>query len=236
MDIKNIWKELDWTIHAQNLIAAINKFPENAKIIVLLRHSERYEIESVWKPQELLLTPNGHQVAREFGEKLPIDRPIRIFTSHAPRCHETANEIIEGIKKSGGNVELKGNLEPLYKLGVERNFLLKQIEDGDLIKYVQNWIKNAFPHDKAQLLSTYSMNSANIIWNLSHKAPKNCIDIHVTHEIPIMALRFGWFNLLPDKKWVNFLGGIAFTFQDGRILLFDIDDFLTVEGPHWWKK
>jgi len=105
-----------------------------------------------------------------------------------------------------------------------------------LINFVQNWIKDVFPRDKAQLISTYSMKSAKIIWNLSHEAPKNGIDIHVTHEIPIMALRFGWFSLLPDKKWVNFLGGIAFTFQNGRILLFDIDDFLTVEVPQWWKK
>jgi hypothetical protein len=236
MDAKNLWETLGWAIHARKLIGGLGKFPENEKIILLLRHSERYEIESVWKPQELLLTPNGHLIAKNFGEKLPIGRPIRIYASHAPRCQETANDIIEGFKTNGGKAEFKGNLEPLYKLGVDRNFFLKQIEDGDLIKYVQNWIADAFPHDKAQLLSSYSMNSAKIIWNLIFEAPKNCIDIHVTHEIPIMALRFGWFNLLPDKKWVKFLGGIAFTFQNGRIQLFDIDNFLTVEVPHWWKK
>ena len=104
-----------------------------------------------------------------------------------------------------------------------------------MINYIQNWIKDAFPREKAQLLSKYSLNSAKIIWDLILEAPKNCIDIHVTHEIPIMALRFGWFNLLPDKKWVKFLGVIAFTFQNGFIHLFDIDEFLTVEVPHWWK-
>ncbi len=236
MDTKNLWETLDWTIHARKLIKGLYKFPKNEKVILLLRHSERYDIESVWKPKELLLTPNGHQIAKKFGKKLPNDRPIRIFTSHAPRCQETASDIIEGFKKNGGIAELKGDLEPLYKLGVDRNFFLNQIEDGDLIKYVQNWIKDAFPHDKAQLLLSYSMNSAKIIWNLILDAPKNCIDIHVTHEIPIMALRFGWFNLLPDKKWVKFLGGIAFTFQNERIQLFDIDDFLTVEIPQWWKR
>jgi hypothetical protein len=80
------------------------------------------------------------------------------------------------------------------------------------------------------------MNSAKIIWNLNYEAPKNGIDLHVTHEIPIMALRFGWFNLHPDEKWVKFLGGIAFTLKNEFIQLFDIDDFLTVEIPQWWKK
>lgn len=236
MDTTNLWETLDWAIHARKLIEGLYKFPKNQKIILLLRHSERDDIDSVWHPKELLLTPNGHQIAKKFGKKLPNDRSIRIFTSHAPRCQETANDIIEGFKTIGGKAELKGNLEPLYKLGVDRNFFLKQIEDGDLINYVKNWIIDAFPRDKAQLLYTYSMNSAKIIWSLNHEAPKNCIDIHVTHEIPIMALRFGWFNLLPDEKWVKFLGGIAFTFQKGKVQLFDIDEFLTLEVPRWWKK
>ena len=236
MNIQNIWEELDWTIHTRKLIEGLVKFPENAKIILLLRHSEKNEVKSVWEPQELLLTPNGHQIAKRFGEKLPVERPIRIFTSHAPRCQETAEDIIEGFKIIGGKAELKGTLDPLYNIGLDRNFFIKQIEDGDLIKYVQNWITDAFPHDKAQSLSSYSINSAKIIWNLIREAPRNCIDLHITHEIPIMGLRFGWFNLLPDEIWVNFLGGLAFSFQNGQILLFDIDKFITVEVPQWWKK
>lgn len=236
MEISNIWENLDWTSQARYLIENLDKFPKNKKIIILLRHSERYEVVNVWEPQELLLTPNGHHVAKIFGQKLPIDRYIRLFTSQAPRCQETAVDIIEGFKTNGGKAEFKGILDPLFKLGVDRNFFFKQIENGDLTKYVQNWIIDAFPRDKAQSLSSYSKKSAEIIWNLIYRAPKNCIDIHVTHEIPIMGLRFGWFNLLPDEKWVKFLGGIAFTFQNGFVQLFDIDEFLTVKIPRWGKK
>lgn len=236
MDTKNLWEMLDWAIHARKLIEGLDNFPNDEKIIILLRHSERYEIDSVWKPQELLLTPNGHQIAKMFGEKLSIERSIRIFTSFAPRCQETAKDIIEGFKTNGGKAELKGNLEPLYKLGVDRKFFLTQIKNNELVKYIQNWANGAFPSDKAQSLSSYSMNSAKIIWNLIREAPNNCIDIHVTHEIPIMGLRYGWFNLLPDEKWVNFLGGLAFSFRKGQITLFDIDRFITVDVPQWWKK
>lgn len=232
----NLWEGLDWTNHASKLLSGLSQFPKNSKIILLLRHSERNEPKSVWDPQELLLTPVGHQIAKMFGKSLPINRPIRFFTSHAPRCQETAEDIIEGFKGIGGKAELKGNLEPLYNIGVDRTFFITQIENRDLVKYIQNWVMDAFPPDKVQPLSTYSINSAKIIWNLINDGPNSGIDIHVTHEIPIMGLRFGWFNLQTDEKWVNFLGGIAFTFQNGQILLFDIDKFLTVDVPHWWKK
>ena len=59
MDIKNIWEILDWAIHARKLIEGLYKFAKNEKIILLLRYSETYEIDSVWKPKEILLTPNG---------------------------------------------------------------------------------------------------------------------------------------------------------------------------------
>lgn len=236
MNNKKKWDGLDWTNHARKLILGLIEFPKNSKIIILLRHSERDEAKSVWKPKELLLTPLGHQMAKYFGKKLPLDRNIRLFTSHAPRCQETAEDIFQGFTKNGGKAEIKGNLEPLYKIGIDRQFFLTQIADNDLVKYVQNWARDAFPSDKALPLSSYSMNAASIIWNLVNTAPNRCIDIHLTHEIPIMGLRYGWFNLQPDQKWVNFLGGIAFTFQNEHILLFDIDKFLRVKVPHWWKE
>jgi hypothetical protein len=46
MDIKNIWEILEWAIYARKLIEELYKFAKNEKIILLLRHSERYEIES----------------------------------------------------------------------------------------------------------------------------------------------------------------------------------------------
>ena len=236
MNNEKMYNGLDWTTHARKLILGLSEFPKNSKIIILLRHSEIDEVKSVWKPKELLLTPFGHQMAKYFGKKLPLNRNIRLFTSHAPRCHETAEDIFQGFSENGGKAEMKGDLEPLYKIGVDRNFFLTQLADYDLVKYVQNWAMEAFPHDKALPLSSYSINAANIIWNLVETAPIRSIDIHLTHEIPIMGLRYGWFNLQPDQKWVNFLGGIAFTFQRDNILLFDIDKFLTVKTPHWWKK
>ena len=51
-----------------------------------------------------------------------------------------------------------------------------------------------------------------------------------------MSLRFGWFGLPPDDKWVDYLGGFAFMFEKDHILLLDYGCLKKVEIPHWWKK
>jgi len=71
---------------------------------------------------------------------------------------------------------------------------------------------------------------------LNKSAPLNSIDIHVSHEIVMMGLRIGWFGLFPENKWVTFLGSLAFIFQENKIVLFDLDEFKTIESPFWWKK
>ncbi|MFX1235729.1 MAG: hypothetical protein ACFFBY_14440, partial [Promethearchaeota archaeon] len=74
-----------------------------------------------------------------------------------------------------------------------------------------------------------------VIWDRFSTLPAGGMAIHVTHEILIMALRFGWFGLPPDNYWVNFLGGFAFAFTNNRILLLDNKQFMQVEYPYWWK-
>ena len=98
MDINYAWENLDWTIQACKFLLGLDLFPKELKIILLLRHSERDELRSVWEPQELLLTPQGHNMAIKFGETLPTNRPIRLFTSLAPRCQDTAQSIFKGFK------------------------------------------------------------------------------------------------------------------------------------------
>ena len=40
---KKIWKKYPWTKQACNIIEHLDKFPANSKIILILRHSQRYE-------------------------------------------------------------------------------------------------------------------------------------------------------------------------------------------------
>ena len=38
------------------------------------------------------------------------------------------------------------------------------------------------------------------------------------------------------KKWINYLGGFAFSFVEDKILLYNENKLATVEIPYWWKK
>jgi hypothetical protein len=67
-------------------------------------------------------------------------------------------------------------------------------------------------------------------------APENCIDIYISHDWHLTAFRFGWFGLPPDDRWVDYLGGFAFTFEKNHILLSDYGELKAVDVPHWWKK
>jgi len=71
MEGVNIWENAEWTLQTRNIIKALKEFPENSKIILLLRHSHRNNPTASEKMFELKLTPQGHQIATIFGQKLP---------------------------------------------------------------------------------------------------------------------------------------------------------------------
>ena len=95
---EKIWEENTWTNQARNVIEGLNKFPSRSKIIILMRHSQRYEPKLVnlndLKVANMELTPLGQEIAEKFGERLPIERIIRLFHSLSNRCKETAEKIL----------------------------------------------------------------------------------------------------------------------------------------------
>ena len=235
MNVEKIWKEENWTAHARTIIENLNKFPEESKIILVLRHSHRNEPQIMEKVHKLRLTPQGHAIAKKFGESLPNNRPIRIFHSIIWRCEETAENIHNGFKEAGGKSELMGEFSPLYDIGVDNQSLLEQFKNYHFSEIMLRWAAGFYLPEEWTPFTQYTQNAAHLIWNRLKDAPENGIDIHVTHDWHLMTLRFGWFALPPDKRWVNFHGGFAFTFKKDHILLLDYGELKLVEIPHWWK-
>ena len=66
MNIDEIWEQADWTVHARSIIDNLHKFPEESKIILILRHSHRNEPKILKKIHKLRLTPQGHAIAKKF--------------------------------------------------------------------------------------------------------------------------------------------------------------------------
>lgn len=235
MDVDKIWEEAEWTTHARMMIENLEKFPDDSKIIMIVRHSHRSEPKIMEKVHKIRLTPQGHAIAKKFGENLPIDRPIRLFHSIIWRCEETAQNIHDGFRSIGGKSELIGNSEPLYKIGIDDDSFYRYISNYHFKEILLRWAAGFFLPEEWTPFIQYIQNAADVIWNQIKDAPQKGIDIHVTHDWHTMTLRFGWFALPPDKRWVNFHGGFAFTFKEDHILLLDYGELKKIEYPHWWK-
>ena len=235
MEIDKIWQQADWSSEAQQVIEGIKKFPENSMIALILRHSQRNEPEDFDIDADLNLTAQGRKIANLFGKSLPKDKPIRLFHSKVDRCKDTAKEILKGFEEIGGEAVLIGDLRPLYHIGIDLNFFLEENKKFNILEIFNRWIAGLYSPDVWTPLLTYSQKAARIIWEKIESAPKNTLDIHITHDLHLLALKFGWFGIPPSKKWINYLSGFAFSFIKDGILLFDTNKFITIEFPYWWK-
>jgi hypothetical protein len=235
MEGDNIWENAEWTVQTRKIVKAVSKFPESSKIILVLRHSHRNNPTETESIHELKLTPEGHEIAKIFGQKLPISRSVRMYYSVVERCKETAEDILEGFKSVGGKGSLNGTLTPLFHAGTAPKFFLNIFKNESPLEFMHRWAVGFYSPDTITPLKAYCQNAAEIIWKGVNNAPKRGIDIHITHDIFLIALRYGWFGLPPDRDWIPFLGGVAFVLNENEINLFDKDRFLSLPNPFWWK-
>lgn len=235
MEGVNIWENAEWTVQARNITKALKEFPENSKIILVLRHSHRNNPTKFETIHELRLTPQGHQIAKIFGQKIPTSRKIRLFHSVVDRCQETAEDILTGFESVGGTGTLNGALTPLFHAGTAPKFFLNLFKNESPLEFMYRWAVGFYSPDKITPFQSYCQNAADVIWKGIDDAQERGIDIHITHDIFLIALRYGWFGLPPEQEWVPFLGGVAFVLSENEIKLFDKDRFRSIPNPHWWK-
>ncbi len=235
MDGEHIWKNADWAVEVRNITEAVEKFPENSKLIIVLRHSHRNNPTKNEKMVDLKLTPQGHQVAKIFGQNLPRSRPIRLFHSVVERCKETAEDILEGFVSVGGKGTINGMLTPLFQAGTAPRFFLNIFRTESPLRFMHRWAVGFYSPETIAPLQSYCQNAADHIWKGIKNAQEGGIDIHITHDIFLIALRYGWFGLPPDRDWIPFLGGVAFVLLENEIKVFNKDRFLSIPYPYWWK-
>ena len=236
MDIEKIWEKPNYTGQARQILSAIQNFPETSKILLVVRHS--HVNPGRLKDLDYKLTQIGREIARKFGEKLPINRPIRLFHSSVNRSQETAEKILAGFKCNGGIGELMGEFSPLFDIGITPEFMLKEITHYKPFNFFYRWMADLYPPDKITPIQEYSQNAANLIWNKLNSAPERGIDIHISHDLHILALRLGWFGFPLRNKWISYIGGLALVFNKDNISVFniEIDKSVSIDFPYWWKR
>jgi len=234
-----IWEDRPWTKQASNIIEGLDKFPAQSKIIMILRHSQRYEPklinENDLKGANMELTPLGEELAKNFGENLPNDRAVRLFHSPRNRCKVTAEKIYQGFTEVNGKGTLIGENNSLYGIGINSQSYLYEFNTIRNYQVILRYLAGVYSPDLWPPAQPFYQKSGEEIWSQVYNISEGGINIFVTHDFHIMIFRFGWFGLPPDERWVNYLGGFAFSIMDDHILLLDHGELIKLGIPYWWK-
>jgi broad specificity phosphatase PhoE len=81
-------------LHPQQL-KSLELLPENTGLVLFTRHSIREEANNDMPGFDIPLTPEGVQLASEWGAALP-HKICSVYSSHSPRCVDTAEAMIKG--------------------------------------------------------------------------------------------------------------------------------------------
>lgn len=235
-----IWEENRVTAQARKLVIGLDRFPVQSKITIIMRHSQRFEPklvnESDLEGANMELTPLGEKLAKLFGESLPKNRKVRLFHSPRSRCEVTASEIYRGITEVNGSGHLIGECSALYGIGINGQSYLDEFNSQKSYQVILKYLAGIYSPELWPPAEPFYKKSGETIWNQTETISQGDINIFVTHDFHIMIFRFGWFGLPPDKRWVNYLGGFAFSIMEDHILLLDYGKLIKVSIPFWWKK
>jgi hypothetical protein len=232
----NTWQRSEWTKRAYQLLQGLKEFPDDKKIIMVIRHSHRYDSNNIREHEKDHLTPLGHEVAREFGEQLPTDRPIRLFHSQVQRCRETAENIYKGLNQNGVRSEIIGTLSSLYDIKISPDDFYREATKYPLDRLLYRWSAGFYPENMVVPFKIYAKNAAYEIWSKLKESPERGIDLHVSHDFILMCLRLGWFGLYTGTQMPTYLSGFAFTLNQDELLVYDYDHFEKIEIPYWWNE
>jgi len=221
-NIQYIWNNAEWTSQARSLIQGLNQFSQDSKIFVFIRHSHRKESLDANELEKLGLTELGCEIARIFGRSLPKNRALKLFHSPSPRCIETVQNIIEGFHETGGFYDIYGTNSPVNNTKSSKNFITTQALKYGGIEFIERWHDYKFSKKDIIPFNDYCMNVYDHAMRISEKAQEGEICIQVTHDIFIMALRYGWFDISIKHYWPSFLGGFAVSFDIGSNFLLDV--------------
>jgi broad specificity phosphatase PhoE len=203
--------------------------PRNASL--LLRHAHRHPIpKGVIEHESVPLTRKGRHLAFEFGVGLPLSYSVRLFHSPIPRCKETAVYIQKGFQHKGGSANVMGEQEFLIiHLGDQR----EMVEILDRIghqKFGYAWLKGKFKETIIENPQTVASKTINGIVALMDPDGDMKIDIHITHDLNILAVREVIAPVPNDHfKWPAYLHGIIFTQHEDSVTLIQRPFSKTIE-------
>ncbi len=201
------WNSIDWLEEARSLLRWLNGL-DKGPALLMVRHSERTGDLDVPTTIKAELTDHGHDVAVEFGRRLPKNWSISIFHSPHIRATQTAERISEGLLEVGGNLNHIERLNVLLGGRGSIEKIVSMAHDVGFDEFYRRWKQHQLPSDTLEPINGYIERLTSQVIGRFTQADKNDLHLHVTHDIVIAASRGRFFDIVTEEGlYVPFLGG-----------------------------
>jgi broad specificity phosphatase PhoE len=171
------------------------KTDSSSPCLILIRHAERFDLESSEDSSLVLLTEKGRRDAYSLGGELELLQPVDIYHSPVSRCRETAEEIHRAMKDQGRRTFLKG---PALELGGfflkgKRETLKTELMSRGNEGFTRMWFDGKLGDDLLLGMENAAGEILDYIIRRLHDTEGSSVNI--THDWNIMIVREYFFGL-----------------------------------------
>lgn len=189
-------------MNRENLI--IQSFKKDC-FALIVRHSIREEIHDAREPLSQLLTPEGKQLAFDFGTQLCTDKPIRLYHSIVERCKETAEHIAKGFKGEIVSIQHMDAITGFYVYSPIS--ILTNVNHLGNYEFINQWFKGVYS-DK-EIMPAFEARTF-MYKAIVEKYNPNYLDIFVTHDWNITLLSSLFYDVTEKNyPWPDFMHGLS---------------------------
>jgi hypothetical protein len=229
-----------WGAPALSLLANAERLLPGKPAIIHIRHTERPGVTGP-NSNTLLSTPNGKAAAIEFGEGLPAGRSYRLYHTTVGRSKESAQSIIEGIRRRGGEAEIAGEFPFRTSFDPQAldNYIDQVIrkcgdEDAAVAEMMNRWLSGLAPPDVFRPSGEFARLVADYAITRLDTATPDSIDVYVTHDTWVGSCLFHWFGIPMPLDGVRFLDGYILQPLKEDMAVWFRGKAMRFEYPHWW--
>lgn len=210
-----------------HLIEAVKRHAREGRPAALfVRHAEREPVHDLRRHELALLTPRGHEQAREAGALLAKAASyVRVHHSPVERCGETARGLVAGIIDAGSRAELVCEVPALAS-----PFVLDRARLDDIFVaqtsfhgFLRDWFDGKFPSDILMPRGPAALSQvAAVLAHLNDDAGafrKDALHVFVSHDWNILLVREEMVGHRIEDGWPHYLDGFALAVDGDELVI-----------------
>jgi len=218
------WQKQEWLTDARQLTSWANSQNLAHPILLAVRHSHRESVRTLDEMVDRRITDLGHEMAREFGRRLPVERRVVIRHSEIRRCRETAEDFADGIREMGGKIRQLEGLGMLVGPRVQDAEIWSNVGvDGiDVAKFVNDYADGHYDESRIERFESYGKRVIEGTIGTLIAAQPGDLYIYVTHDaFLLMAKRAYLGRAVVDADRPPYLGGWSLSRGSEGLRLFE---------------